>query len=141
MERRIILLFFIITCFVGCTSPQQEILGKWEIVKVVVNDKDVTRPEPGVRITMGYDTTNIANAIRVIEFCPNGEVIHYYDGVNHKYSLTTYKIDRDSIFLITKTRMIGGFTTEHFSSKYRLEGNKLTLNASDTTHTELERVK
>lgn len=142
MKGATIVLLFILIFFAACTSPLQEILGKWKIEQQVINGKQ--RILNGKYGTQGQGTTflagsnfDITNSIHVIEFCSDGIINEYYDGVNYKDVVRTYRIEGDSIFCTFKTQETG----EHLiPSKYSLESYKLTLTGNDSTYTIFERV-
>ena len=87
LNRLFILLIGI--AFVGCNSPEKEIIGKWKFIKEVKDEIEVTRRPP---IEDG--------AIMELEFSPNGEVNNLRKGELFGLIGCKYEIKGDSTFRI-----------------------------------------
>ena len=139
MKQKTVILLFILASIAACTTPDQEILGKWRVNKIVRNGKDVTHPPAGSSLIENrYD---MATVVIDVEFCKDGKCIHYYNDTVYRRESVTYKIEGDSIFWTAKRPGLDGYIIEKHSDNYLLEANKLTLGGSDSSHIDLERVK
>ena len=84
INRLIILLIGI--AFVGCNSPEKEIVGKWKYIKKV---------KSGVEIE---GTPVERDDILELEFSQNKEMIHWRNGKLYSLTGCKYEVKGDSIF-------------------------------------------
>lgn len=82
-----LLIILIAIAFVGCNTPNEKIIGRWKIVKNIQNGQEFFNPNPISR-----------DIIREVEFFPNGEYIHLFNGKLAGVGIYKYEIIGDSIF-------------------------------------------